>query len=193
MRGRALVLAGLLALVASPRAAAAATAEVPVDQWVVSLCSAVTSYNRDQQTGVTTLQSKLSAPRLTTRDAREALRIFLTSYLRNTKFLGASIVGEGPPAVPDGAALVAVWRRGVARAADRIRRARRHVAELPEDDLQRQVALASLVREIQRSATQVRDTFTTYAQRTSGGPLDEAGRRVPECAPFVGAGGPQQA
>jgi hypothetical protein len=180
-------LAGLVALFAVAALAASGcgggdgAAGADPDQYAAAVCGAISSWQNELQSNVSTMTSKLSATS-TPAEVKTQLVAFMESATESTDEMLAKVKEAGPPAVEDGEALQRDLESGLSKAQTAFSQARDRAKSLPTDDratFQREAqALGTTLNE---QGTAIGQTFTSLSTKYDSNELNAAFDKDPAC------------
>ena len=151
------------------------------EQYAADVCGAISSWQKELQTDVTTMTSKLSASS-TPADVKTQLVAFMESATASTDKMLAKVKEAGPPDVDDGEALQRDLEAGLTDAQKAFAQARDKAKSLPTDDqaaFQREAS--ALGTTLNTQGTAIGPTFNGLSTKYDSKDLNEAFDKEPTC------------
>ena len=151
------------------------------EQYASDVCGAIASWQKELQTSVTTMSSKLTATS-TPADVKTQLVAFMEEATKSTDTMLAKVKEAGPPDVENGEALQRDLEKGLTDAQTAFAQARDDAKELPTGDraaFQREAQALSTTLNEQGAA--IGQTFNGLSTKYDSNELNEAFDKEPTC------------
>jgi type IV pilus biogenesis protein CpaD/CtpE len=153
----------------------------PPDQYAAGVCGAISDWQKELQSSISTMSSKLSASS-TPDEVKGKLVEFMEAATKSTESMLSKVKAAGPPAIDDGAKLQSDLEAGLTKAKNAFAQARDKAKALPTDDpaaFQREATALGTTLTEQGSAIEA--TFKGLSTKYDSKDLNQAFDEEPAC------------
>jgi hypothetical protein len=151
------------------------------EQYAADVCGAIANWQKELQSGATSMQSKLGAAS-SPADVKTQLVAFMETATNATDDMVAKVKEAGPPDVEDGEALQADLEQGLAAAQTAFAAARDDAKNLPTDNPAAfQAEAQKLGSTLSEEGTKIGQTFNGLSTKYDSQDLNQAFDKEPAC------------
>jgi hypothetical protein len=181
LRAPLAALVAVAALVAAGCGGGDSASGADPEQYASDVCGAISSWQKELQTSVNTMTSKLSASS-TPADVKAQLVAFMEGATESTDKMLDKVKDAGPPAVEDGEALQRDLEAGLTNAQKAFSQARDKAKSLPTGDQAAfQRGASALGTTLNAQGTAIGQTFNGLSTKYDSDELNQAFDKEPTC------------